>query len=98
MEATDSAFSTETGYDAGDLHVRSTEGVSGSDSDVAATVKADTLTSAASGLGRATSSTATAATAPMVISDFGWLLHGTMERRGERGWTTLDKQRWWGSP
>jgi hypothetical protein len=72
--------------------------VSGSDSDAAATVKADALTSATSGLGRATSSTVTAVMAPMVIGDFGWLLRGTMERRGERGQTTQDKQRWWGSP
>jgi hypothetical protein len=73
-------------------------GVSGSDSDAAVTVKADALTGAASGHGRATSSTAAAAMALMVTGDFGWLLCGTVERRDERGWTASDKQRRRGSP
>jgi hypothetical protein len=72
--------------------------VSGSDSDAAATVKADALTGAASGLGRATSLTAATMTAPMAIGDFGWLLRRTEGKRGERGWTVPDKQWQQGSP
>jgi hypothetical protein len=44
VEEADPAFSIVTGYDAGDLRARSTEGVSGSDSNAAATVMADALT------------------------------------------------------
>jgi hypothetical protein len=81
-EAADPAFSMATGYDAGDLCARNTEGVSGSDSDAVATVKTDALTGATSGRGRATSSIATAVMSPMATGDFGWLLHGIVERRG----------------
>jgi hypothetical protein len=97
-EEADLAFSMVTSYSASDLHMRSTEGVSGSDSDAASTVKADALTGAASGLGRVMNSIAAAATAPMATGDFGWLLCGMVERRGEQGWTALDMQRWRGSP
>jgi hypothetical protein len=80
-EAADPAFPKVTSYGADDLHVRSTEAVSGSDPDAAAIIKVDTLTGAASGLGRPMSSTAAAATAPLATDDFGWLLRGMVERR-----------------
>jgi hypothetical protein len=81
-----------------DLRVRSTYGVSGSDSDAAATVKAEALTGAPSRLGRVMTSTAAATTSSMATSDFSWLLRGMVERRSERGWTTPNKQRRRGSP
>jgi hypothetical protein len=55
--------------------------VSGSDPDATVIIKVDTLTGAASGLGRPMSSTAAAATAPLATGDFGWLLRGMVERR-----------------
>jgi hypothetical protein len=97
-EAADPAFLTATGYGAGDLCARNTEGVSDSDSDAAAIVKVDALTGVTSGLGWATSSTAAAAMSLMATGDFSWLLRGIVERRGERGWTAPDKQRRRGSP
>jgi hypothetical protein len=62
-----------TGHGSGDLCARSTEGVSGSDSNAAAM------------------------TVPMVTRNFGWLLRGTEEKRGEWGWTASDKQQRRGS-
>jgi hypothetical protein len=94
-EVVDSTFSMASGHGVGDLRVRSTEGVSGSDSDAAVTIKADAPISAASGLGRVMSWTAAA---PTATDDFDSLLRGMEEKRGERGWTAPDKQRRRGSP
>jgi hypothetical protein len=59
--------------------------MSGSDSDVAATIKADALTDAGSGLGRVMSLTTAAMMALMVTDDINWLLHGTEEKKGVNG-------------
>jgi hypothetical protein len=81
-EAVDPAFSMATGHGVGDLCVRSTEGVSDSDSDAAMTIKADAPIGAASGHGWVTSLTAAATTAPMATSTH---FYAEQRRKGVSG-------------